>query len=137
MCLGPRLFVDADFAGDLSSQRSTSGVHLVLRGPHTSFPIAAYSKRQGCVSHSTPEAELVSMDFGLRICGLPSHALWVALLPCAYILSVHEDNQAMMRVVETGRNPTMRYLHRTHRISIATLHEIITGQVSDTTINCE
>ena len=31
----------------------------------------------------------------------------------------------------------MRYLHRTHRISIANLHEIIAGQVSDTTINCE
>ena len=43
----------------------------------------------------------------------------------------------MIRVIETGRNPTMRYLHRTHRISIATLHEIITGQVSDTAINCE
>ena len=31
----------------------------------------------------------------------------------------------------------MRYLHRTHRISIATLHEIITGQVADTKIDCE
>ena len=31
----------------------------------------------------------------------------------------------------------MRYLHRTHRIYIATLHEIITGQVSDTKIDCE
>ena len=31
----------------------------------------------------------------------------------------------------------MRYLHCTHRISIATLHEIITGQVADTKINCE
>eukprot|EP00974_Lingulodinium_polyedra_P011125 1072540-Lingulodinium_polyedra.AAC.1 len=47
-CLNPHLFVDADFAGDLGSQRSTSGVHLVLRGPSSSFPIAAYSKRQGC-----------------------------------------------------------------------------------------
>ena len=43
----------------------------------------------------------------------------------------------MIRVIETGRNPTMRYLHRTHRISIATLHEIITGQVADTKIDCE
>ena len=31
----------------------------------------------------------------------------------------------------------MRYLHRTHRISIAALHEIITGQVADTKIDCE
>jgi hypothetical protein len=35
----------------------------------------------------------------------------------------HEDNQAMIRVCETGRNPTMRYLLRTHRVSIAWLHE--------------
>ena len=31
----------------------------------------------------------------------------------------------------------MRYLHRTHIISIAMLHEIITGQVADTKIDCE
>ena len=36
---------------------------------------------------------------------------------------VHEDNSAMIRVVESGRNPTMRYLHRTHRVSVAWLHE--------------
>ena len=29
-----------------------------------------------------------------------------------------EDKQAMIRVMKSGRNPTMRYLHRTHRISI-------------------
>jgi len=29
----------------------------------------------------------------------------------------------MIRCVETGRNPTMRYLHRTHRCSVAWLHE--------------
>eukprot|EP00974_Lingulodinium_polyedra_P117609 11163892-Lingulodinium_polyedra.AAC.1 len=34
----------------------------------------------------------------------------------------------MIRVIKTGRNPTMRYSHRTHRISIAVLHEILTGR---------
>ena len=29
----------------------------------------------------------------------------------------------MIRVCETGRNPTMRYLQRTHRVSVAWLHE--------------
>ena len=29
----------------------------------------------------------------------------------------------MIRVIETGRNPTMRYLHRTHRVSVGWLHE--------------
>ena len=29
----------------------------------------------------------------------------------------------MIRVCDTGKNPTMRYLHRTHRINVAWLHE--------------
>ena len=68
---------------------------------------------------------------------LPALAMCDKLLPVGYDAIFHEDNQAMIRVIETGRNPTMRYLHRTHRISIATLHEIITGQVTDANINCE
>ena len=50
----PHLFADADLAGDPLTQRSTSGAHLCLRGPHTSFPIAGLSQRQTCVSRSTP-----------------------------------------------------------------------------------
>ena len=30
----------------------------------------------------------------------------------------------MIRIMETGRNPTMRHLLRTHRISVAWLHEV-------------
>ena len=60
--LQPHLFADADFAGCTSTQRSTSGYHFAIRGPNTCFPITGVSKRQTCVSHSTPEAELVSAD---------------------------------------------------------------------------
>ena len=34
----------------------------------------------------------------------------------------------MMRVIETGRNPTMRYIGRTHGISVAWLHERFLGE---------
>ena len=34
----------------------------------------------------------------------------------------------MIRAVETGRNPTMRYLARTHRVSVAWLHETFSRQ---------
>merc|ERR1711972_710488 len=30
----------------------------------------------------------------------------------------------MIRIVRSGRTPTTRYLHRTHRISVAWLHEV-------------
>ena len=33
------------------------------------------------------------------------------------------DNQAMIEVVRTGRNPTMRHLGRVHGVSIGFLHE--------------
>ena len=101
------------------------------------FPLVAISKRQTCASVSTPEAELVAGSHGLVRELLPALDMCDKILPVGYDAVFHEDNQAMIRVIETGRNPTMRYLHRTHRISIATLHEIITGQVSDAKINCE
>jgi len=119
-----KTFADADFAGDIETQRSTSGYYSVIRGPNTSFPISAGSKRQTCVSHSTPEAELVAADYGLRTDGLPALSLWRVLFPHQPPLLFHEDNQAMIRVVTTGKNPTMRYLARTHRVSVAWLHEV-------------
>ena len=36
---------------------------------------------------------------------------------------VREDNQAFIHCVQTGRNPTMKPLHRVHRVSIGYLHE--------------
>jgi hypothetical protein len=41
---------------------------------------------------------------------------------------VHADNQAMIKIVESGRNPTMRYLGRTHGVSVAWLHETFKGE---------
>ena len=67
--------------------------------------------------------EVVSADLALRRCGLPSFALWWTLLPQRQRFMFHEDNQTMVRVAEIGRNPTMRYLSRTHRVSVAWLHE--------------
>ena len=34
----------------------------------------------------------------------------------------------MIRAAETGRNPTMRYLARMHRVSVAWLHETLSQQ---------
>ena len=70
---------------------------------------------------------MVSMSLALRHCGLPCLNLWHALLPHHPGLVVHEDNQAMIKIVETGRNPTMRYIGRTHGVSVGWLHETFKG----------
>ena len=74
------LFADADFAGCAQSLRSTSGSHLQVQGKFTRFPLAGGSKRQGCVSHSTPEAEIVAADTALRTLGIPALSLWKVLV---------------------------------------------------------
>ena len=70
---------------------------------------------------------MVATDFCLRHCGLPNLDLWHTVLPHKPCIMFFEDNQAMIRVIETGKNPTMRYLHRTHRVSVAWLHEVFKG----------
>jgi hypothetical protein len=106
------LFADADFAGCTQTQRSTSGIHLCVRGPRSCFPIAGHSKRQTCVSHSTPEAEIVAADAAVRTCGIPALILWTVILPHIETIYFHEDNQAMIQVMKTGRNPNLRYIDR-------------------------
>ena len=55
------LFQDSDFAGDLEDSKSTSGGTLCVFG---------------AVSHSSTESEIISLDIGLRLDGLPALELW-------------------------------------------------------------
>ena len=74
------IFADADYAGCGQSLRSTSGSHMMAFGSHTRFPLAGGSKRQGCVSHSTPEAEIIAADYALRTHAIPLISLWKTLV---------------------------------------------------------
>ena len=116
------LFADADWAGDAVSMKSTSGVFLCVRGPCSSFPLAAVSRKQTSISRSTPEAELVAADMALQKEGIPALSLWELLLGGPQRVIFHEDNQAMIQVCKTGRNPTMRHVERTHKLCIAWMH---------------
>ena len=74
--LSLQLFADADFAGDRASYKSTSGTLLSVHGPTTYVPIAGRPRKQGCVSHSTPEAEIASLDADMRSLALPALDIW-------------------------------------------------------------
>jgi len=74
------LFCDASFAGDLEDSKSTSGCVLCLIGPNTFVPISWFCKKQGAVSHSTTEAEVISLDAGARLEGLPALIFWDLVL---------------------------------------------------------
>jgi hypothetical protein len=70
------MFVDASFAGDLTDSKSTSGMILCLCGPNTFCPLSWICKKQGAVSHSSTESEIISMDAGMRMEALPALGLW-------------------------------------------------------------
>ncbi len=73
------LYSDADFAGDLAGSKSTSGVLLVMVGPNTLFPFTAVSKAQTSVSHSSTEAEIISLDYSMRSEAIPAMDFWDAI----------------------------------------------------------
>ena len=76
------LFQDSDFTGDLEDSKSTSGGTLCVFGSHKFVPISWMCKKQTSVSHSSTESEVISLDTGLRLDGLP------ALELCDLIVSV-------------------------------------------------
>ena len=121
--VSPHIFADADFAGDAKTSRSTSGVHLALLGPNTVFPLTGQPKKQGCVSHSTPEAEVVAADHALRIAGIPCLDLWDTVLDEPVTLDFHEDNETAITAMRYGYSPAMRHLGRTHGVCIRWLSE--------------
>ena len=69
-------FQDSDLAGDLEDSKSTSGGTLCIFGSHTFVPISWMCKKQTAVSHSSTESEVISLDTGLRLDGLPALELW-------------------------------------------------------------
>ena len=70
------LFQDFDFAGDLEDSKSTSGGTLCVFGSHTFVPISWMCKKQTSVSQSSTESEIISLNAGLRLDGIPAFDLW-------------------------------------------------------------
>ena len=66
---------DSDFAGDLEDSKSTSGGILCIFGSHTFVSTSWMCKKQTSVSHSFTEAEITSLDAGLRMDSIPALTL--------------------------------------------------------------
>ena len=67
-----RLFKNPTSRGDLEDSKSTSGGTLCVFGNHTFVPISWMCKKQTAVSHNSTESEIISLDTGLRLDGLPA-----------------------------------------------------------------
>ena len=95
------LFQDSDFAGDLEDSKSTGGT-LCVFGSHTFVPISWMCKKQTAVSHSSTESEIISLDTGLRLDGLPALELWDLIV--SVFGSVTQTSDRTERPVDTERS---------------------------------
>ena len=87
------------------------------------MPLAAKSQKQPGTAHSTPEAEIIAADM-LRNTGVPALGLWETVLRRTVDLEFREGNAAACLVMASGRNPTMRTLHRAHRVNVNAIHQL-------------
>ncbi|GBP12337.1 Retrovirus-related Pol polyprotein from transposon TNT 1-94 [Eumeta japonica] len=108
---GPKLlecFSDADFAGCISTGRSTSGVIVTYAGG----PISWISQRQAIVSTSTTEAEIVAANEAAKelvwLIRLYKEVINLKQIPCIQI-----DNTAAIRLAQ---NP--EFHNRTKHIAV-------------------
>ena len=67
---------DSDFVGDLEDSKFTSGGTLCIFGSHTFVPTNWMCKKQTAASNSSTESQIISLDTGLRLDGLPALELW-------------------------------------------------------------
>ena len=70
------LFRDSAFVGDLEDSKSRSGGTLCIFESYTFVPISWMCKKQTSVSHSSTESEIISLNAGLRMDGIPALDLW-------------------------------------------------------------
>jgi hypothetical protein len=118
-------YPDADHGGCPSTARSTSGGALKATSLMTTATLCWHSKRQTCTSHSTAESEIVSLDKMLRDIAVPAQQFWSFACGRLVTVKVHEDNQAAIRIIQSGYSLAMRHLQKTHRINLAVVSEII------------
>ena len=96
------LFQDSEFAGDLEDSKSTSGGTLCVFGSHTFVPISCLCKKQTSLSHSSTESEIISLDAGLRLDGLPALELWDLIV--SVLGNMTQTSDRTVRPVDTERS---------------------------------
>ena len=124
------MWTDADWCGDAEDTKSTSGMLLEIHCPSSGrrWPVCWAVRKQGATSSSTAEAETVSLAYYTKHEGIPMQILIDALLagtrPPIRLVALVDNTQAIA-AVQKGYSKKLRFLERTHKCSINTIHELL------------
>ena len=118
------LFTDADHSSSAEHPYSTSGSLLVIGGGKSYFPVSFQSKRQTAVSRSTTEAEAISLATAIFQDAVPTVDHLTEILSQEVSLTCFQDNEATIAVVRNGWSIKLRHVTKTHKIDLASLHDV-------------
>eukprot|EP00971_Amphidinium_carterae_P336445 6472816-Amphidinium_carterae.3 len=122
------IWSDADLAGDVEDTKSTSGAWIeLLDESGNSWPISWLSKKQGSSAFATCESETIALNTALREEGIPILDLLCAIMGREIRMTCYEDNEQTISAVRRGYSKKLRHLPRVHKISVGTLHELLSG----------
>ena len=76
----------------LKTQNRLQGGLLCTFGSHTFVPTSWMCKRQTSVPHSSTEAEIISLDAGLRMDGIPALDLWDLVIEVFHASHTNSNN---------------------------------------------
>ena len=112
--------------GDSNTTRSTSGFFLELEGRDSgnSWPLAHKAQFQSFTASSSAESETASASAAIRHTALPVQQLLEEMLGRLVPICCKVDNSQCIAAIKNGYSKRLRFLSRTHRCSIAVLHEL-------------
>ena len=91
----------------LGTQKSTSGGTLCIFGSHTFVTRSWLCKKQTSVSHSSTKPEIISLDAGLRLDGIPALDVWYLIV--AFLQgNTHQNDQVRE---DPSKSPTGKKIH--------------------------
>ena len=124
------LWSDADLAGDPEDSKSTSGMFIELVSEESGhrWPLTWAVRRQGATAGSTCEAETVALcsavkQDGIPLCELLDFMIMKSRRPIELVCRV--DNTQCLAAVRRGYSKKLRFLERTQRIAIGSVHELL------------
>ena len=118
------MWMDADFAGDARTRKSTTGWVMKLVGREgTSCFLESKTITQGSLSLSTAEAELVAIRDALKAL-LARLGTLEALFPSVKV-RMFSDSQAALQIVEKGVSKALRHARKLHDLSVKWVSAVI------------
>ena len=106
---------------------------MAVEGPNTRFPFSAGVEGQTSRAHSSTEAEVNSLDRGMRDRGDPSFCVWEVIFRQYHqdddnwrlIINLHEDNTTCIITARTGKNATMKTLEKCFGVNVGWIYQRI------------